>query len=52
MANTRIHWSELDQKFWIATDEEPLWFESLLEAKDAVRRSNASEQRIYNSDYG
>lgn len=32
-----IHWSELDQKYWIATDEEPLWFEGILDAKRALR---------------
>lgn len=37
MSAPEIHWSELDQKYWIATDEEPLWFESILEAKRALR---------------
>lgn len=32
-----IHWSEMDQKFWIATNEGPIWFESILEAKRALR---------------
>lgn len=33
-----IHWSEMDQKFWIATDDGPLWFESSLDANDAARQ--------------
>jgi hypothetical protein len=34
----KVNWSEKDQKYWIATDEEPLWFESSLDAKDAARK--------------
>jgi hypothetical protein len=34
----KVNWSEIDQKYWIATDAEPLWFESSLDAKAAARQ--------------
>ena len=50
--DTRIHWSELDQKFWINDNDDLLWFESPLDAKDAIREKevrdavNAEVQQI------
>jgi hypothetical protein len=38
MTTPKVNWSERDQKYWVATDEEPLWFESVLEAQDAARQ--------------
>jgi hypothetical protein len=38
MTAPKVNWSEKDQKYWIATDGEPLWFESSLDAKDAARK--------------
>lgn len=38
MTTLDIHWSEMDQKYWIATDNEPLWFDSILEARRAARQ--------------
>ncbi len=38
MTAPKVNWSELDQKYWIATDAEPLWFESSLDAKAAARQ--------------
>lgn len=32
------HWSEMDQKFWINDGDDVLWFESVLELKDAIRQ--------------
>lgn len=37
MTDTRIHWSDLDQKFWINDHDDILWFESPLDAKGALR---------------
>jgi hypothetical protein len=34
----KVNWSEKDQKYWVATDAEPLWFESSLDAKAAARQ--------------
>jgi hypothetical protein len=34
----KVNWSEKDQKYWVATDAEPLWFESSLDAKHAARQ--------------
>jgi len=44
-----IYYSELDDKFWINDGDEVLWFDSPLQAKDAVReiklRRAAEEER-------
>jgi hypothetical protein len=37
MTAPKVNWSERDQKYWVATDEEPLWFESSLDAQAAAR---------------
>jgi hypothetical protein len=46
---TVIHWSELDQKYWITDGDDVLWFEGSLEAKAAARqielRRAAEEER-------
>jgi hypothetical protein len=34
----KVNWSEKDQKYWVATDAEPLWFESSLDAKAAAHQ--------------
>ena len=38
MTAPKVNWSEYDQKYWIATDEEPLWFEHSLDAQHAARQ--------------
>jgi hypothetical protein len=38
MTAPKVNWSEFDQKYWVATDEEPLWFENSLDAKHAARQ--------------
>jgi hypothetical protein len=35
---SKVNWSERDQKYWVATDEEVLWFESVLDAGAAARQ--------------
>lgn len=46
---TVIHWSELDQKYWITDGDDVLWFEGSLEAKATARqielRRAAEEER-------
>jgi hypothetical protein len=37
MTTPKVNWSERDQKYWVYTDEEPLWFESVLDAQAAAR---------------
>jgi hypothetical protein len=37
MTSPKVNWSERDQKYWVYTDEEPLWFESVLDAQAAAR---------------
>ena len=37
MTTPKVNWSERDQKYWVYTDEEPLWFESSLDAQAAAR---------------
>lgn len=32
-----IHYSELEDKFWVRDGDDVRWFESSLEAKDALR---------------
>ena len=39
----QYHWSEMDQKFWINHNDEVLWFESVLDLKDAIRRIEIEE---------
>lgn len=38
MTTPKVNWSERDQKYWVYTDEEPLWFESVLDAQAAARQ--------------
>ena len=38
MTTPKVNWSERDQKYWVVTDEEPLWFESVLDAQAAARQ--------------
>ena len=38
MTTPKVNWSERDQKYWVATDEAPLWFESVLDAQAAAHR--------------
>jgi hypothetical protein len=38
MTTPKVNWSERDQMYWVATDAEPLWFESSLEAQHAARQ--------------
>ncbi len=38
MTAPKVNWSERDQKYWVATDEEPLWFEHSLDAQHAARQ--------------
>ncbi len=38
MTAPKVNWSERDQMYWIATDEEPLWFEHSLDAQHAARQ--------------
>jgi hypothetical protein len=38
MTTPKVNWSERDQKYWVYTDEEPLWFESVLDAQAAAHR--------------
>ena len=37
MTDVRIHWSEMDQKYWINDNDEVLWFDSVLDLKDKLR---------------
>jgi hypothetical protein len=37
MTTPKVNWSERDQKYWVYTDEEPLWFDSVLDAQAAAR---------------
>lgn len=39
----RIHYSELEDKFWIRDGEDVLWFDSILDAKDRVRALETRE---------
>ncbi len=38
MTAPKVNWSEYDQMYWVATDEEPLWFENSLDAQHAARQ--------------
>lgn len=52
MTDVRIHWSEMDQKYWINDNDEVLWFDSVLDLKDKLREIdirnavNAEVERI------
>ena len=37
VTSTAISWSEMDQKFWVRDGDDVLWFDSSLDARDAVR---------------
>lgn len=49
MSAPTIHYSELDDKFWINDGDDVLWFDGPLQAKDAMRqielRRAAEEER-------
>jgi hypothetical protein len=38
MTTPKVNWSERDQKYWVATDEGTLMFESVLDAQAAARQ--------------
>jgi hypothetical protein len=38
MTTPKVNWSERDQKYWVATDEEPLTLDSVLDARAAAHR--------------
>jgi hypothetical protein len=38
MTTPKVNWSERDQKYWVASDEGTLMFESVLDAQVAARQ--------------